>query len=147
MSQVTQTRNMNILTMEIGGCFPHAYRYSNNVRRHGVSDCIYPLPNDLEELDRLDQMHFVFFVHHDLRNVLVPFTSMPNQILDLGSGSGLWVGDVAFAHGFTKVIAFDLAPLEPFIGPPSNMESHTGDFNWGLGNIYESDSFDLVHSR
>lgn len=54
---------------------------------HGIETNPYPLPNDDEEIVRLDELQFVisgFFGH----NILAPITRNPTAILDLGTGSG-----------------------------------------------------------
>jgi hypothetical protein len=54
---------------------------------HGIETNPYPLPNDDEEIVRLDELQFVisgFFGP----NILAPITRNPTAILDLGTGSG-----------------------------------------------------------
>ena len=56
-------------------------------RYHGLIGSPYPLPNDDEELARLEVHHTV---HKTLAgaNVLVPLSERGAQILDVGTGSG-----------------------------------------------------------
>lgn len=56
-------------------------------RVHGIIQSPYPLPNDDEEIIRLDEQHYAFkFVFR--RNVLAPISRKATNILDVGTGSG-----------------------------------------------------------
>lgn len=49
----------------------------------------YPYPNDEQELDRLDMQHHMFKLVMNNRLYNVPLKD-PKQILDIGTGSGIW---------------------------------------------------------
>jgi hypothetical protein len=60
----------------------------NTFRCHGVAGNPYFLPNDDEEMIRLDELHFVMQKIYR-RNVLAPIRWLDDaNILDIGTGSG-----------------------------------------------------------
>ena len=123
----------------------YEYSWDGDRRRHGL-DNIYPLPNDDKEIIRLDNLHYMFYTHHGMRNVLVPIQK-PRHILDLGTGSGRWVCEVAAQFPMANVIGQDLVPANPLYEVPTNAEFTVADFNDGLIKLYPEESFDLIHSR
>jgi hypothetical protein len=60
---------------------------SDKGRMHGIETNPYPLPNDDEEIVRLDELQFVIRGLFG-RNILAPINRNPTTILDLGTGSG-----------------------------------------------------------
>jgi hypothetical protein len=58
---------------------------------HGIETNPYPLPNDEEEIVRLDELQFVIRGLFG-PNILAPITRNPTAILDLGTGSGRYHG-------------------------------------------------------
>jgi methylase of polypeptide subunit release factors len=52
-----------------------------------MDDNPYPLPNDDEEIVRLDELQFVIRSAYG-RNILAPISKTSGTILDVGSGSG-----------------------------------------------------------
>jgi tRNA G46 methylase TrmB len=115
----------------------------------------YPLPNDEVEKDRLDDLQ------ECLRsllgaNVVVPLRRSPIQIgtpcfatqalivVDIGTGSGKWVLEVADEFPSARVIGLDLSPIQPtFVA--RNAEFIVEDVNEGMS--FSDASTDLVHSR
>jgi hypothetical protein len=71
-------------------------------RYHGIEGNRYPLPNDEEEIIRLENLHYMF---RGLlgRNILAPISARPSGILDVGTGSGRWVVDVATEFNTARV--------------------------------------------
>ena len=114
-------------------------------RFHGT-DNRYPLPNDSEEIVRLDELHYMYrgFLG---RNVLAPIshTKRPTNILDIGTGSGRWPIEVATEFENATVTGMDLSPTEPLYEAPENCEFIVADLTEGLG--FNDESLDLVHSR
>ena len=101
------------------------------------------LPKDEQEIQRLDMQH------HILKKVLKANYLAPLQksrvstILEVGSGTGIWMKEIAEEIPTTRVDGFDLD--EPII----QLNSHC---SWTRGNLldglpYEENSFDFVHQR
>ncbi|KAG8953837.1 hypothetical protein FRC04_001467 [Tulasnella sp. 424] len=70
----------------------------------------------------------------------------PNLILDIGTGSGCWVIDMAKQYPHAEAIGMDLAPPNFASPPPSNTRFECDDANHGLTQ-YFPESFDVVHCR
>ncbi|CAG8116177.1 unnamed protein product [Penicillium olsonii] len=104
------------------------------------------MPNDEEEQDRMDLLHKA-----PIKN--------PQNILDLGTGTGIWALDIAeyATHQYfpamltldrkfpgSHVIGNDISPIQPSWVAP-NVEFIVEDFEseWH----YEKDSFDFIHAR
>jgi ubiquinone/menaquinone biosynthesis C-methylase UbiE len=79
------------------------------------------------------------------RNVLAPIGPRPKLIVDVGTGSGRWVIEVANQYESATVIGLDLSPAEPLYEIPDNAEFLVGDLTQGLD--FDDGSLDLVHSR
>jgi len=64
--------------------------------------------------------------------------------VDIGTGSGKWVLEVAEEWPSARVVGLDLSPIQPTL-VPSNAEFIVEDVNQGIG--FNDASTDLVHSR
>jgi hypothetical protein len=111
---------------------------------HGIEGNKYPLPNDEEEVRRLDDLHLMYRCHLG-RNVLAPIRANPTTIIDLGTGSGLWPIEVATRYPDCAVTGVDLSPVNPLYEIPDNCDFIVADVNDGL--TWPDGSIDLVHSR
>jgi ubiquinone/menaquinone biosynthesis C-methylase UbiE len=106
----------------------------------------YPLPHDASEKTRLDTQHFAFKYY--LGGNVAPEISLQlaTQILDVGTGSGRWVVEVAEECPNARVTGIDLAyPIFEEVLPPANTAFVVGDVTRGI--IFPDESVDLVHSR
>lgn len=66
------------------------YQYENGRTYHGYRAGQYLLPNDEREQDRLDMTHHIFLL--TLKGALcVTSLHEPQAILDVGTGTGIWV--------------------------------------------------------
>jgi ubiquinone/menaquinone biosynthesis C-methylase UbiE len=65
--------------------------------------------------------------------------------VDVGTGSGRWVIEVAEAFPRAAVIGTDLSPIQPVDDVPHNAEFLVMDLTEGLD--FDEGSTDLVHSR
>ncbi|KAG8908667.1 hypothetical protein FRC01_007314, partial [Tulasnella sp. 417] len=70
----------------------------------------------------------------------------PNAILDIGTGSGCWIIDMAKQFPHTEAVGLDLVPPNFVSPPPDNTRFECDDANHGLSQ-YFPESFDVVHSR
>jgi len=114
-------------------------------RHQGLVTDLYPTLNDNEELIRLDTLHALMRSLFG-RNVIAPIGPLePNNILDIGAGSGAWALEVAQEYPDTQVIGMDLSPIQRQDVPP-NCKFMIGDLTKDLVEFHNG-SFDLVHSR
>lgn len=95
------------------------------------------LPDDEAEQDRLDLQHEMFVYQMDRRLYLSPITNKATDVLDLGTGTGIWAIDFADAHPEATVIGTDLSPIQPAYVPP-NCKFEIDDFNRSVRRISAS---------
>jgi tRNA G46 methylase TrmB len=124
-----------------------------NSRYHGIVDNPYALPNDEDEKARLDSLQYCLS-NIVGGNIIVPINEKPTQIgiilssvltiVDIGTGSGAWVIEVADKHIKCRVIGTDLSPIQPK-EVPENAEFFVADLVDGLD--FDTGSTDLVNSR
>ena len=69
----------------------------------------------------------------------------PTMILDVGTGPGNWVIEVADRYGSASVIGIDLSPIQPE-DVPTNAEFRIADLTEDM-YMFDNGSVDLVHSR
>jgi len=103
----------------------------------------YPLPNDEEEHKRLEDMQLVFRTLLG-GNILAPISEHPTKILDVGTGGGAWVVEVAKDYPEALIYGLDISPIA-LSDAPNNCKFVQGDLTKGLK--FEDNSMDLVHSR
>ena len=81
----------------------------------------------------------------NISEAIKPFKN-PSHILDVGTGNGRWVEEVAHRYPDAEVIGMDLSPIQPtFV--PSNAKFLVGDLTVHLPSLFQQESFDLIHSR
>lgn len=118
------------------------------LRRAGVP---YPMPADLEEINRLD------FQHHLLRHVFqgnyaAPIRN-PASILDVGTGTGRWAYEMAQHFPRAKVVGVDVTPPPADApAPPGAADVRPANYSFVAANVLEGlpfpeASFDFVHMR
>lgn len=125
-------------------------------RYHGMPNNPYPLPNDELEKERLDALQTCFYLLLGT-NVVAPINKKPTEIgspasltvmlmgiVDVGTGSGRWVVEVADDYPTAHVVGTDLSPIQP-TDVPSNAEFILMDLTQGLE--FETGSIDLLQSR
>ncbi|KAH7065633.1 S-adenosyl-L-methionine-dependent methyltransferase [Macrophomina phaseolina] len=120
------------------------YRYEYGRRYHAIEDGRYSLPNDDEEVDRLNLQHRVWDIVLNGKLYLAPLNiDLVHEVIDIGCGTGAWCIDFADAHPNTHVIGIDLSPIQPH-DVPVNCEFliDDADTNWTFGQ-----RFDYIHTR
>lgn len=121
------------------------YRYENNRRYHSYKDGEYWGPNDEQQNNQLDIAHHLFLMTLGDRLFLAPIGDNPQNVLDVGTGTGIWAMDFADQFPSAQVTGFDLSPIQPqWVAPNLRFEINDAcDPDWG----YSKNSFDFIHVR
>ena len=118
------------------------HEWENGRRYHGYKPGYYALPNDEQEMDRLDMQHHITkqLLNGDLHRA--PLKD-PKRILDLGTGSGIWAVEMGEKYPRARVIGTDLSATQPGV-LPRNVRFEVDDLEskW----LYKK-KFDHIHSR
>ena len=111
----------------------------------------YPLPNDDQELDRIDLKHHIMRLlckgHLHLAPLPSPaaVTSSDYTMLDIGTGTGIWALEMAEEYPNATIIGTDLSPVQP-TWVPDNVHFEIDDVEareWA----WPHNHFDYIHSR
>ncbi|KDB21827.1 hypothetical protein H109_06217 [Trichophyton interdigitale MR816] len=120
------------------------YRYENGRRYHSYRDGAYWGPNDEIANDQQDLAHHMYLLTLDGKLHLAPISN-PQEILDVGTGTGIWAIDIADEYPSAKVTGVDLSPIQPSFLPP-NCTFEVDDVTlcpW----TYPQNHFDFIHVR
>ncbi|KAJ5525466.1 hypothetical protein N7494_012116 [Penicillium frequentans] len=118
------------------------YPVENGRRYHKYHEGAYLYPNDEQELDRLDMAHHMYKLVTKDKLYHVPLEK-PQQILDVGTGSGIWPIDMATIFPNTTITGTDLSPVQP-TEVPENVHFLVDDATeeeW----LWDADHFDFIH--
>ncbi|CEJ59598.1 hypothetical protein PMG11_08217 [Penicillium brasilianum] len=120
------------------------FEYENGRRYCSNRSGNYMMPNDEEEQDRMDITHHIWLMLLGGELYNAPIKSSPQNILDLGTGTGIWAMDIAEKFPSAHVIGTDISPIQPSWVAP-NIEFIVEDFEseWN----YEPNYFDFIHAR
>ncbi|CAN8096542.1 unnamed protein product [Discula destructiva] len=80
----------------------------------------YLLPNDGDEQDRLDLQHHQWRLILDGKLYIAPIGE-PGQVLDIGTGTGIWAKQFAKQHPNSQVIGTDISLIQPTEALPPNL--------------------------
>ncbi|KAJ8117647.1 hypothetical protein OPT61_g1183 [Boeremia exigua] len=112
----------------------HAYQTANGE---------YILPDDEQEQDRLDIKYASIQLVFSDKVTFTPLEN-PQQILDIGTGTGIWAIDAGEQFPSATITATDLSPIQPTWVPPNvKFEIDDAEASW----TWPLDHFDLVHMR
>ncbi|TFK48169.1 S-adenosyl-L-methionine-dependent methyltransferase [Heliocybe sulcata] len=129
--------------------FPASFVTRDGRLFHSHGRLPYPLPADGREQKRLEAQNLVLkdvmgSICPDMRLVREVLASGTGRALDLCTGTGQWVKDMAVMFPQVKVIGIDIVPIQTRY-PPGRAQFEIADITEGLR--HESNSFDLVHAR
>ncbi|RKP10327.1 S-adenosyl-L-methionine-dependent methyltransferase, partial [Thamnocephalis sphaerospora] len=120
-----------------------SYTWIDGRRYHNHPSAPYPMPNDMEEMERLEQQHIL------LRSVLkqnyVAPLDEPRRALDVGCGSGVWMLDMAHEFPDCQFFGVDLSNVFPEEGVPDNCVFKVANALHRLR--FADESFDYIHQR
>ena len=109
---------------------------------HKYKEGKYLLPNDGEEQNRLDLQHHLFVKLVDGRLHLAPIKT-PHNVLDVGTGTGIWAIEFANQYPSASVTGSDLSPIQPEYVPPNcQFKIDDAEDEWVF-----SKTFDFIHWR
>ena len=80
----------------------------------------YFLPNDALEQDRLDMQHYLYKLLLDDKLFWAPLQGQPANVLDIGTGTGIWATEFAELNPESNVIGTDLSQIQPTHAAPPN---------------------------
>ncbi|ETN44930.1 uncharacterized protein HMPREF1541_09805 [Cyphellophora europaea CBS 101466] len=118
------------------------YRFEHGRRYHAYKEGSYLYPNDDQALNQMD------IEHHNqallLGKLHLSPLNDPSEVLDLGTGTGIWATDMADTYPAAMVTGVDLSPTQSEIVPP-NVKFEIDDFRdeWTFGENH----FDFIHGR
>lgn len=99
--------------------------------------------NDERFSDSLDILHQAFLVLLEDQLYLAPLEN-PQNVLDIGTGTGVWVMDFADEHPGSTVTGTDISPIQPtWVLPNVQFEIEDCTSPW----TFASQAFDFVHMR
>ncbi|KAL4875215.1 S-adenosyl-L-methionine-dependent methyltransferase [Aspergillus karnatakaensis] len=110
---------------------------------HKYSAGKYYIPEDEQEQERLDMQHEICLISMSRKLYLSPLALNVQNVLDIGTGTGIWAIDFADQHPSARVIGMDLSPIQPSWIPP-NLKFEIDDYEqtWTY-----SQKFDFIHGR
>lgn len=92
----------------------------------------------------MDINHHLLTLSLDGKLFLAPLKDDIENVLDIGTGTGIWAIDFADQFPNAKVIGTDISPIQPYWTPPNlQFEIDDATLEW----MYKPDSFDYVHMR
>ena len=89
------------------------YPMENGRRYHAFKDGTYIMPNDESELDRLDLTHNMLKISMGMKLFDATFSKAPKNILDIGTGTGMWAIEMADEYPEAEIVGTDLSPTQP----------------------------------
>ncbi|AEO65257.1 uncharacterized protein THITE_2112085 [Thermothielavioides terrestris NRRL 8126] len=117
------------------------YVYENGRRYHRFREGRYNFPNDDVEQQREDMKHsMVKMLCGQL--YFAPIGEHPHEILDIGTGTGIWAIEMGDLFPGANILGVDLSPIQPEWVPP-NVRFMVDDIEW----LHPRNYFDYIHSR
>jgi hypothetical protein len=93
-------------------------QHEGGFRLHRKKDCPYPLPSDPTGMDKLNLQHDG--IQHATRKRYFAPLDGPRHAIDIGTGSGRWILEMAEEFPECHFLGIDITPLPSTITLPSN---------------------------
>lgn len=120
-----------------------SHEWKHDRRYHAYQSGAYPFPNDEREQDRLDMLHCAITRLLGNKLFLAPIPSNIKKVLDIGTGTGLWVIQMGDLYSAADITGTDLSPIQPTWVPPNvNFLIDDAELDW-----VESNTYDYIHCR
>ncbi|KAH6984357.1 S-adenosyl-L-methionine-dependent methyltransferase [Ilyonectria sp. MPI-CAGE-AT-0026] len=119
------------------------YAFENSRRYHSFQEGRYQFPNDEPEQEREDMKHAMII---NLCNKKLHFAPLknPQQVLDIGTGTGIWAVDMGDLYPEAQVLGIDLSPIQPSWVPPNvRFVVDDAEAEW----LHPPETFDYIHIR
>ncbi|KAM0234168.1 hypothetical protein ACHAPO_006549 [Fusarium lateritium] len=101
-------------------------------------------PNDEQQMECVDLSHHYLLLLLEGKLFLAPIKSDIQNVLDVGTGSGIWTMDFGDQYPGAEVIGTDLSPCQPQWVPPNvRFEIEDASQTW----TWEDGHFDFIHIR
>ncbi|KAK4654511.1 hypothetical protein QC762_403180 [Podospora pseudocomata] len=124
-----------------------AHVYEGGLRYHAYKSGKYAFPNDEIEQNRDDMKHSMSLLLMQGEFFYAPVKERLEEgaeVLDLGTGTGIWAIEVGDKYPNTTVTGIDLSPIQPNY-VPENVHFFVDDFDeeW----VDPDDKYDFIHIR
>ncbi|TGZ77511.1 S-adenosyl-L-methionine-dependent methyltransferase [Ascodesmis nigricans] len=117
--------------------------YENGRRYHRKSEH-YLMPSDETEQDRLDMAHHLQLLILGGALHMAPVPPNPPNVLDVGTGTGIWALDFGELHQGSAVIGVDQMPIQTtWTWPNVKFEVDDIEKEW----TWKKNKFDFIHMR
>ncbi|KAG6331663.1 hypothetical protein ID866_7424 [Astraeus odoratus] len=140
----------SVLTQVGNDEFPEHFAEHDGRLFHSHGDLPYPLPVDGEEQARLNSQHTILRellgspAAGPVENVLNSEPHRPKRVLDLCSGTGVWVMEMASIFTNARFSGVDIVPIGPRT-TPRNAQFEIADVTQPLR--WSDNTMDFVHAR
>ncbi|KHN94258.1 Methyltransferase type 11 [Metarhizium album ARSEF 1941] len=120
------------------------YMFENGRRYHRFREGTYNFPNDDVEQEREDMKHAMVKLLCSQKLHFAPIGNNPQEVLDLGTGTGIWAIEMGDQFPSAHILGIDLSPIQPDWLPP-NVRFMVDDMEspW----LHPRNHFDYIHSR
>ncbi len=123
------------------------FQMENGRLYHRYRDVEHPFPYDHQARENEEVFHTLMLFILDNKHFVAPVdTASLRNVLDLGTGLGLWVEDVAEGNPCCNVLGVDTAPREQSVLPNAEFMVFDVTNNDWIFNSPDT-KFDLIHIR
>lgn len=104
----------------------------------------YWAPNDERQLEAFDVGHQMLTMMMGDKLTIAPIAKDVKNVLDVGTGTGIWAMDFADEHPDTEVVGIDITPTQSSWVPPNvRFEIEDAQLDW----TFKPETFDFIHLR